>query len=145
MGIEIQARSQYDQFTDFALDAAAAKNDKAIVDSARHGMSIVPKTKWDFVGHITRSAASQKANNDVREIFKDSILGMFGVKTTDKLPPSVQTAMKLEDYDKGKPLTARRILAVKEAVDTFFVDKAKSVEKAAQDQGVRLDDNTRKL
>lgn len=145
MGIEIQARSQYDQFTDFALDAAAAKKDKAVVGSTHHGMTIVPKKTWDFVGHISRSAAAKKENNDVREIFKNSILGMFGVKTTGQLPPSVQTAMKLEDYDKGKPLTARRILAVKEAVDAFFVDKAKSVEKAAQDQGVRLDDNTRKL
>ena len=40
---------------------------------------------------------------------------MFGGE--NHIPDSVKAAMKLEDYGKGKPLTARRILAVKAAID----------------------------
>lgn len=49
---------------------------------------------------------------------------MFGVSDEKQLPASVQDAMKLEDYGKGKPLSARRIRTVKAAVDQM---------KAAQD------------
>ncbi len=35
----------------------------------------------------------------------------------DHIPDNVKDAMKMQDYGKGKPLTARRILAVKAAID----------------------------
>ena len=40
---------------------------------------------------------------------------MFGGES--RIPESVKDAMLLKDYDKGKPLTARRIMAVKAAID----------------------------
>ena len=40
---------------------------------------------------------------------------MFGGERN--IPDSVKDAMLLKDYDRGKPLTARRILAVKAAID----------------------------
>ena len=62
-----------------------------------------------------RSADDQAANNATREIFKNAIIDMFGGES--KIPESVKDAMILPDYGKGKPLTARRILAVKAAID----------------------------
>ena len=49
---------------------------------------------------------------------------MFGGES--KVPESVKKAMLMEAYDKGKPLTARRILAVKAAVDADGTAKARS-------------------
>ena len=49
---------------------------------------------------------------------------MFGGE--NRVPESVKKAMLMEDYDKGKPLTARRILAIKAAVDADGTAKARS-------------------
>ena len=62
-----------------------------------------------------RSANDKAANNEVRELFKNAIADMFGGDS--KIPEAVKKAMVLGDYDKGKPLTARRILAVQAAID----------------------------
>ena len=48
----------------------------------------------------------------------DSLAEMFG--GADKIPSDVKDAMKLSDYGKGKPLTARRIIAVKNAIDSLI-------------------------
>ena len=39
---------------------------------------------------------------------------MFGGEAN--VPKSVKSAMRLQDYDQGKPLTARRIIAVRDAI-----------------------------
>ena len=92
-----------------------------------------------------RSADDKAANNEARKIFKDAIVDMFGGES--KIPEAVKKAMVLADYDKGKPLTARRILAVKAAIDASGtketrIDKLKlesfqspAVEKTARDMG----------
>ena len=49
------------------------------------------------------------------QLFRDSVASMFGGEA--KIPESVKKAMILGDYNSGKPLTARRILAVKAAID----------------------------
>lgn len=142
MAIDVQAQSRYDQFADFAAKAA---KEKTIVGTAHYGMHVVPKSKFDFVGNIGRSAASKAANDAARNNFMDAVLGMFGVKDAKDLPDSVRTAMKLEDYGKGRPLTARRILAVKAAVDQVFDAKAQPLEAAAARQGIPLDKTTKKM
>ena len=60
-----------------------------------------------------RSADDKAANDTTRRIFKDAIIDMFGGES--KIPESVKKAMVLADYGKGKPLTARRIIAVQAA------------------------------
>ena len=57
---------------------------------------------------------------------------MFGVNDVQDLPDDVKTAMKTGDYDKGKPLTARRIIAVSKAIAKVVepVNKSVSIEKA---------------
>ena len=92
-----------------------------------------------------RAADDKAANNEARKIFKNAIIDMFGGES--KIPEAVKKAMILGDYDKGKPLTARRILAVKAAIDASGTKEARTdklrlesfqspeVEKAAQDMG----------
>ena len=142
MAVDVQAQSMYNQFADFALRAA---KETTLVATEHHGLRVAPKSKFDFVGNIGRSAASKAANDAVRSDFKNSILGMFGVKDVEDLPDSVKSAMKLDDYGKGKPLTARRILAVKTAVDDVLAAKAQPLMAAAEKEDIPLNDTMKKL
>ena len=75
-------------------------------------------TNDDKVGGFSalfRSRANKEANNATRELFKSAVAEMFGGE--DNIPENVRAAMKMKDYGKGRPLTARRILAVKTAID----------------------------
>ena len=110
-------------FTDFATQAkggstiAQIGGEKNTVAGTGPlaGRTIVAKTGFDFVGNVGRRQASRDVNNAVRDLFKQAIADMFG--GPDKIPESVRDAMKLSDFGKGRPLSARRILAVKTAVD----------------------------
>jgi len=62
-----------------------------------------------------RSADDKAANNEARKMFMDAIIDMFGGES--RIPENVKKAMLLSDYGAGKPLTARRIMAVKVAID----------------------------
>ena len=107
------------QFEKFAqLAATASKGSSAVRflghDSAATVRDVVV-TVSDKVGKIGRSVSVKEANNTTRAIFRQSVAAMFGGE--DHIPDTVKAAMKLGDYGKGKPLTARRIIAVKNAVD----------------------------
>ncbi len=118
----------YKAFTDFASQAKvsdrtiASIDDKNLIknESNLDSKTIVASKNWDFIGNIGRFADKQKANNDVRALFRQSIIDMFGGEAL--IPESVKTAMKLEDYGKGKPLSARRIRIVKAAIDAVKDD-----------------------
>ena len=62
--------------------------------------------------------SDQKAlNNATRALFKQTVLDAFGVTDENALPQSVKKAMRLSKYDNtGRPLTARRIIAVATAI-----------------------------
>ena len=65
-------------------------------------------------GLFNRAARSQdqKALNDAtRAVFRQAVIDIFGT-SIDDVPKKVRSAMCLSDYGHGKPLTARRILAV---------------------------------
>ena len=122
---------QYQQFVDFA--SADGVKDKTILASEKTqdgDLTIVAKTRGDFRGNILRSKDTRDANDAIRASFKQAIINLFGVTSEDKLPDSVKTAMKLDDYGKGKPLTARRILSVKAAVDKQLEEMAQSAQKS---------------
>ncbi len=75
-------------------------------------------TNDDKVGGFSalfRSRANKEANNATRDLFKSAVAEMFGGE--DNIPENVRAAMKMKDYGKGRPLTARRIMAVKTAID----------------------------
>ena len=46
----------------------------------------------------------------------NTVLEMFGKEDPKELPEKVRIAMRLQDYGEGKPLSARRILAVSKAI-----------------------------
>ena len=117
-------------FTDFASNVKgrtiAALEDKVDIKSdiktegPLNGRTIAPSSNHDFIGNVGRRARKQEANNAVRELFRQSIIDMFSGEAL--IPDSVKIAMKLEDYGKGKPLSARRIMAVKVAIDAVKED-----------------------
>ena len=80
--------------------------------------------KTDDVHKWLRTGDECDVNDRTRAIFRAAVVNMFGGES--KIPESVKKAMLMEDYDKGKPLTARRILAVKEAIDADGTAKARS-------------------
>ncbi len=120
MALNINA--QYTKFVQFAEQQMQAGNETAI---ARDGGEVagggplaghaITATTGDKVAPLTRSQANKDANNIVRNLFRQSIIDMFGGEAG--IPDGVREAMKLGDFDQGKPLTARRIFAVKEEVD----------------------------
>lgn len=109
--------AQFKEFMHFALDASSKKSIMKIGLPGKDGepRHIVAKS-GDWIGNIGRWKANRDMNDDVRKLFQDTVLNMFRVRSVKDLPPSVQAAMKLEDYGKGKPLTARRVLAVQMAI-----------------------------
>ena len=126
MALEVNSQNlfqnaQFQQFVDFAEAAAKAGKQKAIarIDAGELG-GIANRTikpgSGDWVGiGAGRLSSLKKANNTTRDAFMKAVADMFG--GMNRIPASVKDAMKLEDYGKGKPLTARRILAVKAAID----------------------------
>ena len=125
MALDINGyNATFKAFTDFATQNVEAGKGKAIAraagDTATGALAgrTISAATTDSIRHMFkwfRSADDQKANNATRELFWNSIIDMFGGET--KIPASVKDAMRLADYDKGKPHTARRILAVKVAID----------------------------
>jgi hypothetical protein len=122
--VQINAASQFDQFVRFAEHAMGHGNTKAIarVDSAKvesvpaGGMSVrtITAATDDKVYAIRRSSFDKIANDVTRDRFMLAVSNMFGGE--DHIPASVLKAMNMKDYGHGKPLTARRIMAVNTAI-----------------------------
>ena len=130
MAIEISA--QFTKFTQFAADAIA-HGEKGADTIARldaedplGGRTVTAKS-GDKIGMWVRSDDLKETNDRVRALFRQTVADMFGGE--ECIPENVRTAMKLEDYDKGKPLSARRISLVKAAVDRVAVCSAKYGEQ----------------
>ena len=110
-------------FTDFATQAKGGSSIAQIGGEKNTvagtgplaGRTIVAKTGFDFVGNVGRRQESRDVNNAVRDLFKQAVADLFHGESN--IPMSVLDAMKLNDFGRGKPLTARRILAVKAAID----------------------------
>ena len=131
MALDIIGSSKtFDEFVKFAEEQHLTGKEKAIarLDAGELG-GIVNRTikpgSGDWVGiGVGRLSSLKKANNTTRDAFMKAVADMFGGMS--HIPASVKDAMKLEDYGKGKPLTARRILAVKDAIEKsgFLEQKA---------------------
>lgn len=123
-------------FTDFATQAKSGSTIAQIGGEKNTvagtgplaGRTIVAKTSFDFVGNVGRRQASRDVNNAVRDLFKQAIADLFHGESN--IPMSVLDAMKLADFGKGKPLTARRILAVKAAIDQAAAAPDKGADAA---------------
>ena len=124
IGISVFDNAQFQAFTRFAASVADKGTAlKAEVDLKREDgtpRQIVAKG-YDGWGKICRDQNSKNINDDIRSLFKATVLGMFGVDDFEALPETVRKAMKTDDYGtvdrpSGKPLTARRIIAVSKAI-----------------------------
>lgn len=112
---------QFDKFAQMAANAAKGTNViRFIGGSDADTVHDVFVTESDKVGKLGRSTSAREANNVTREIFRQSVAAMFG--GDDNIPQEVKNAMKLGDYGKGKPLTARRIIAVKATVENALAN-----------------------
>ena len=152
MSLDINGYSDtFRAFTDFAKVMTGVKggmNSIARVDvgvdittGALAGRTVTASTTDSIRGLFKwfRSPDDQTANNETRKIFRDAISEMFGGDS--KIPDSVKDAMQMADFNKGKPLTARRILIVQAAVDAAIdaaVDAAISEKRAMIDQAMNV-------
>ncbi|MBP5638334.1 MAG: hypothetical protein J6X55_02575 [Victivallales bacterium] len=121
--------TQFQQFVEFANTSKAGSIAKAtttalIPDGKPHSIT---GTSESFLSKLFRSGTTKEANNYTRTIFKESIAKMFGGESN--IPDNVKEAMHMDAFGKGKPLTARRILAVKAAIDQVAEKHNTSVEE----------------
>ena len=115
---------QFSRFVSFAEGRMAAGKDKAIAskgDIEKGGgttleeRNIKTSSRFDWVSlSFLRWKGARSDNNAVRELFRKCVADMFGGEKN--IPESVRTAMLMKDYGCGKPLTARRIIAVRDAI-----------------------------
>ncbi|MBO7535060.1 MAG: hypothetical protein J6T46_13810 [Victivallales bacterium] len=127
--------STFNTFVKFARNNVNANDEEAVAEAKKQtpvgGKEIVAVTNslTDKVHKWKRKSAQKSLNNDTRALFKETIIEMFGGES--KIPPSVKKAMLLSDYGCGKPLTARRIMLVKAAIDADGTAKARSMKAVA--------------
>jgi len=119
--------ADFQKFVDFANKAYATNGEDTVARFS--GMP-----KGDYKGTFAsffRTSGMKTANDQVRDLFLKSVADMFGGERN--IPDIVRDAMKLEDFGKGKPLTARRIRLVKSAIDIVgggMFERPSSVAKA---------------
>ena len=136
----LQYGAQFKAFTDFA---AGQRDQGTIVrlEGPGQGMPgpngeprVILAKQGDCYGHVWRNDDSKAINNNVRDLFLRSILAVCGVARIDQLPENVQAVMKADDYRGGHPLTARRITAVKNAIDANLQAEANAAQTMIEDQ-----------
>ena len=119
MSVNAFDSAQFAQFVRFANSATIRNDENSVArldtTTALGNRTIKAAGKEDSVHALIRSSAAKKANDEVRDLFRKAVGEIFGGES--KIPETVKEAMVLEDYGKGRPLTARRILVVKAAIN----------------------------
>ena len=134
--------AQFKAFVDFA---AGQRDQGTIVrlEGEEQGMPmpgpngeprVIIAKHGDGYGHIWRNADSKAINTSVRNLFMSSILAVCGVDRSEQLPANVRAVLKEDDYRWGRPLTARRITAVKRAIDVNFQAAAANAQAGIERQ-----------
>ena len=118
---------QFSRFVAFAQERVDAGKKRAIATKGdvmalggttleERKIKVTDKLDWVSLSFF-RGGDAQRVNNEVRELFRKAVADMFGGECN--IPDSVRDAMLMKDYGHGKPLTARRILAVRDAIDAL--------------------------
>lgn len=100
---------------------AGTRSENTIADASHaDGKMVVSNKVGDGIGFFAwrrRDATQASANNATRELFFAAVREMFGGEAF--IPQSVKDAMHFDLFkaEKGRPLSARRINAVKVAID----------------------------
>ena len=118
----VQFNADFNRFVDFAT--AQHSSGKAIADAANGKFDVgglareVVVASGDKVGKLFRSQDAKDVNNVTRDIFRNAVANMFGGES--KIPDSVKKAMNMKLFDgSGRPLTAKRIMSVKVAIEQY--------------------------
>ena len=132
-------------FVDFAQKTHKDGYDSASAKATLAGKRItVSALSLHETSALLRKSSESAANDATREMFRRAVIDMFG--GVAKVPESVKKAMELNDYGHGRPLTARRIMAVKNAIDAEGSMCAKGAAQphgqAALDAAVEKDAQT---
>ena len=128
MALEINA--QFNKFLEFAQSKVNASSGKAVArivedkdgEKAPLAGRNITAANGDNAYKRDRTDAERSANDKTRAAFKKAVADMFGGE--NKIPASVRKAMVLGDYNCGKPLTARRIIAVNKALRPYIITDA---------------------
>ena len=135
--------ANFKAFMDFAqakvdADAKGTVVRGTIENGALSGRTITASTTDSVKGlfHWRRSDADKAANDATRAMFRQAVIDMFGGET--KIPKKVRDAMILSDYGSGKPLTARRITAVANAIRELGLANAFEAEDTQPGEMKRL-------
>lgn len=112
--------ADYQAFVNWAGTRSA--NTIANATSGLDGKTVVANKVGDGIGFSAwrrRNATQESANNATRELFFGAVREMFGGEAF--IPQSVKDAMNFDLFkaEKGRPLSARRINAVKVAIDRW--------------------------
>jgi hypothetical protein len=124
----------FNAFATFAQQRVDAGEGKAVISASvtkpLDGRKIlnVATTNRDFVHKWSRDETDWEVNDRTRSLFKQAVARVFGGE--DRIPESVRKVMIMDDYNQGKPLTARRIVMVKEAIDRIAGDFSAKVDAA---------------
>ena len=121
----MEISAQFHSFVNFAQAAHADGKDKQIArvgigpllptEGAELYSRTIVAASGDRVAPLWRSQTNKDENNVARGLFKQAVIDMFG--GLSNVPKNVMDVMLMKDYGKGKPLTARRILAVQAEVE----------------------------
>ena len=135
MSLDLNGYTQFKNFVDFAnneiktLGKSGKTSIAQVSGDNRLGGHVIKANTNDTVGKLgSRTQDIKDANNLARDLFKKAVADMYGGEKN--IPKIVLDEMKLNDFDKGKPLTARRILAVKTAINVDWSKKHNTFKSA---------------
>lgn len=118
----VQFNADFNRFVEFAT--AQHASGKVIADAVNGKFDVgglsrsIEVASGDKVGAWSRSQTAKDVNNVTRDIFHNAVVSMFGGES--KIPASVMKAMEMKNFaGAGRPLTAKRIMAVKVAIDRY--------------------------
>ena len=120
-------------FASFANANETNESRVALLGATARNISIVAGN-GNSVGH---GAAAREINNLVRDTFINAIVAQYGGKL-ENVPVAVRAALDLGDYGKGKPLTARNIRAVFQAVEGKGAAASQAAVRAAEAYSLEL-------
>ena len=122
--------SAFRTFVEFAQMTHKDGYDSANAKATLNGRQLtVSAMSLHETSAVMRKSSESAANEATRQMFRNAVIDMFG--GIAKVPESVKKAMELDDYGHGRPLTARRILAVKTAIDADGTAKKIALESFA--------------
>ena len=103
-------------FVEFAQKTHGDGYDSASAKATLNGRQLTVSAMSLYeTSAVLRKKGEKAVNDSTRELFRNAVIDMFGGLA--KIPESVKKAMEMDDYGNGRPLTARRILCVKAAID----------------------------